>query len=421
VKNNYSSFISQEEIQQELKRVSSKKDIEKGGIALCYDDEAIYLDEEGGHSLIIGSTGSGKTQTTILPKVYTSIYAGENLVVDDMKGEIYEMLKNDLETNNYKVFKFDFNSYSGNKWNPLDLVYKLYQDNNIDDTVMILEKIANYVLSESNSANSDPFWKECCIQLFVGTALYIMEKENRLVTIKDIADYASKITDEEYNKLDDNSAAKIFLRVIMTAPKDTKGSIISVFNNLIMCYSYSNKINDFLSKSDFNLEELLEEKVALFITDCHDKQYITNLISIFIEELLYVCEKKRNNRRINIVLDDFNDYVPFDSLGKMLISARSSYITVTACSTTLHRLVEIYGETTLEHIIACFSKVIYLYANDEYTLEYVSNMCGNKNVDEKLITPTELKLLKTFECIILKSRHLPFKSKLLPFYQYTIK
>ena len=79
------------------------------------------------------------------------------------------------------------------------------------------------------------------------------------------------------------------------------------------------------------------------------------------------------------------------------------------------------AKTTLEHIIACFSKVIYLYANDEYTLEYVSNMCGNKNVDEKLITPTELKLLKTFECIILKSRHLPFKSKLLPFYQYTIK
>ena len=418
MKNNYSDFISQEEMQQELKKVSSKKDIEMGGIPLCYDDEAVYMDVDMGHTLVIGSAGSGKTQSVVLPKIYSTINAQHSIIVDDEYNEIQRMLNDELESNNYKVYNFDFDNFTGAKWNPLDLVYKLYQDNNLDDAVMILEKIANYILADTNNNNSDPFWKECCIQLFVGTSLYLLEKEKRLITIQEVVNYASKITIEDYNKLDDNSPSKIFLRVVMTAPNDTKGSIISVFNNSVMCYSYSNKINDFLSESTINIEDLLNLRVALFINGCHSKQYITNLISIFVEELIYVCEKIKNKYIVNIVLDDFNDFVPFDNFGKILAYIRSVHVELTLCSTSLHRLSEIYGETSLEHIISYFNKIIYLFANDEYTLEFISNLCGDKRANEKLITPTELKLLKQFEAIVIKSRHLPFKTKLLPYYQY---
>lgn len=418
MKNNYSDFITQEEMQQELKRVSSAKDIEMGGIPLCYDDEAVYMDIDMGHTLVVGSAGSGKTQSVVLPKIYSTINAQHSIIVDDEYGEIQRMLSDELVNNNYKVYNFNFDDFTGNKWNPLDLVYKLYKDNNLDDAVMILEKIANYILADTNNKNSDPFWKECCIQLFVGTALYLLEKEKRLITIQEVVNYASKITIEDYNKLDDNSPSKIFLRVIMTAPVDTRGSILSVFNNSVMCYSYSNKINDFLSESTINIEDLLNLRVALFINGCHSKQYITNLISIFVEELIYVCEKIKNKYIVNIILDDFNDFVPFDNFGKILAYIRSVHVELTLCSTSLHRLSELYGETSLEHIISYFNKIIYLFANDEYTLEFISNLCGNKRVDEKLISPTELKLLKQFEAIVIKSRHLPFKTKLLPYYQY---
>lgn len=56
------------------------------------------------------------------------------------------------------------------------------------------------------------------IQLFTGTMLYITEKEDRLPTIREISDYTSKIIIEDFNKPDDNSPAKVFLRIIMTAP-----------------------------------------------------------------------------------------------------------------------------------------------------------------------------------------------------------
>ena len=421
MKNNYSSFIQQEDMQNNLKRITSRKEITKGGIPLCYDDENLYIDESFGHNLVIGATGSGKTQSVTLPKVFTSLIAGENLFVDDPKGEIYNLLKDELETNGYKAFKIDFQNFNGNKWNPLELAWKLYKEQNIDDAVMILEKTAYYIFTNYDNNNNDPFWINCVKQLFTGTALYIMEKENVLPTIHEISNYAEKITIDDFNNLNQESPAKVFLRIIMTAPKDTKGSIYAVFNSSIMNYSYSNKINTILEKNDFDLENLLEDKVALFIIDGHKKANITNLMALFIEELQYICDKKNNQRKINIVLDDFNDYVALENLGQLLSNARSNYMEYTILINSLHKLSEIYGETALEHIISYFDRIIYLYSKDEYTTEYISKLCGNKNDKERLISSTELKLLKIFEVVILKNRMLPFKTKLLPFYQYRNK
>lgn len=421
MKNNYSSFVQDEEMHKELNKVSSKKEIKKGGIPLSYDDNSLYIDETYGHSLAIGSTGSGKTQTIILPKIWTSIIAGENLIVDDLKNELYDKFASDLQDSGYKIMKFDFNNYNGNKWNPIKLAFELYKDNNLDDAVMILEKVAYYIFNDSNDNNADPFWINCVRQLFVGTILYIMEKEDRLPTIMEVANYASKITVDSFNALSDESPAKIFLRVIMTAPVDTRGSIYSVFNNSIMCYAYSNNTTDFLSESDFNIEDVLSEKTVLFILDGHKKSYVTNLISLFIEELYYVCEKKKNNGRINIILDEFNDFNKIDNFAKLLLDTRYLNMEFTIITNSLHKLNEMYGETSLEHIISHFVRIIYLFAADEYTLDYISNMCGNKNVDERLISSTELKLFKLFDALVLKNRRLPYKTKLLPFYMYNIK
>ena len=417
----YSKFISTSELQKELDKVSSKKDIKKGGIPLCYDDNAIYIDSTYGHSLVIGSTGSGKTQSISLPKLWTSIIAGENIIVDDVKGEMLEILKNDLTEKGYKVLKIDFINYDGNKWNPLKLAYDLYKENNIDDAVMILEKNAYYIFEDSSDENSDPFWINATKQLFCGLALYIMEKEDRAPSIYDIANYTSKVDEETFNKLDENSASKVLLKMVMMAPKDTKGSIYAVFNNKIMCYAIKNKTIEILSDNDFQLEDLLKEKTALFIVDNHKRQYITNLISLFIEELVYICEKHKNKKKINVLIDDFNDFDAVENFGKLLGDSRSLCIEYTILTSSFHKMLKIYGEISLEHIISQFNKIIYLFACDEYTLGYISNMCGNKSTNEKLISTTELKLLNRFEAVVLKSRHLPFKTKFLPFYVYSKK
>ena len=58
--------------------------------------------------------------------------------------------------------------------------------------------------------------------------------------------------------------------------------------------------------------------------------------------------------------------------------------------------------------------IIYLLSNDTYTVEEICKLCGNKAPNTPLITPEELKLLQTFEAIVIMPRILPIRTKLIP-------
>ena len=51
-----------------ITRISKIEEIKKSGIPVGYDDNSIYLDCKESHTLVIGSTGSGKTQSIVLPE-----------------------------------------------------------------------------------------------------------------------------------------------------------------------------------------------------------------------------------------------------------------------------------------------------------------------------------------------------------------
>lgn len=75
-----------------------------------------------------------------------------------------------------------------------------------------------------------------------------------------------------------------------------------------------------------------------------------------------------------------------------------------------------YGEEESELIKYSCSNIIYLLAKDDYTLEEISKLCGNQSSKLALITKEELRTLKMFEAIILKTRVMPIKTKLKPDY-----
>jgi len=59
------------------------------------------------HSLIIGSTGSGKTRRILLPTVWLQLISGISVVVSDVKGEIYYYTNEFARKNQYKVIGID--------------------------------------------------------------------------------------------------------------------------------------------------------------------------------------------------------------------------------------------------------------------------------------------------------------------------
>jgi len=82
------------------------------------------------HSIIIGSTGSGKTTTFVSPMIQLlgATGAGSSMVITDPKGELFSLHSKYLDSRGYDVKVVDLrDTYASYRWNPLDAIWDSYQ------------------------------------------------------------------------------------------------------------------------------------------------------------------------------------------------------------------------------------------------------------------------------------------------------
>ena len=93
----------------------SAKESAVAGFPLYFDKKKnkVYVDNGEFHSLFIGATGSGKTQTVILPQVDILAKAGESMVITDPKGEIFNACAGMLKDLGYNPKLMEVNVSNG--------------------------------------------------------------------------------------------------------------------------------------------------------------------------------------------------------------------------------------------------------------------------------------------------------------------
>ena len=133
----YSRWAKEREIKEELVQVPIKQSKSKAaGVPLILNDKEMWVDNSDYHSLVIGATGSGKTQTVILPTVHSLAKAKESMIITDPKGEIYEGTSNMLRAKGYDILLLNFRDpQNGNSWNPMTLPYQMYKKGNQDKAI----------------------------------------------------------------------------------------------------------------------------------------------------------------------------------------------------------------------------------------------------------------------------------------------
>ena len=85
----------------------------------------------GVHSLVIGSTGSGKTTTFINPMIQllAATGCGSSMIITDPKGELFDLHSAFLKERGYDVMVLDLrDTYSSSRWNPLESIWDMYQE-----------------------------------------------------------------------------------------------------------------------------------------------------------------------------------------------------------------------------------------------------------------------------------------------------
>ena len=440
----YSRWAKDKEMKAEkdIVMVTPQQEVsDAAGVPLLLSDKEAWVDNGEYHTLVIGSTGSGKTQTVIKPTVKLLAKAGESMIITDPKGEIYEATANMLRDKGYDVQILNFRDpQNGSSWNPLSLPYRMYKSGNQDKAIELLDDLALNILYDDSSNNSDPFWEKTSADYFSGVALGLFEdaKEEEIninsislmTTVGEEKFGGSTYIKEYFSFKDPASASVINASSTINAPTDTKGSILSVFRQKIKLFASRENLSEMLSHSDIELADIGRRKTALFIVVQDEKKTYHSLVTILLkqcyETLIGVAQENGGELpvRTNFLLDEFANMPPLKDVTTMITAARSRHIRFTMIIQNYAQLNQVYGKENAETIRGNCGNIIYLISAELAALEEISKMCGevkskddDKTASTPLVTVSDLQRMKQFEVIILRMRMQPFKTKFTPDFQ----
>ena len=412
------------------------RNYDAAGVPLYAEKGKIWVDDGESHSLIIGSTGSGKTYCIVNPLVHILAKHNESMVITDPKGEIYEKNAGFLRDRGYKIVLLNFrNPQRGNMWNPLSLPYRLYKQGNFDKCNELLRDLAINILHDEKT--DDPFWQNTSADYFVALAQGLFQDADeskininsiiQMLTVGEEKYGASTFAKEYFKMKDSNNPAYINAAGTIDAPNDTKGSIISVFRQKINIFAMAENLSEMLSKSDFNMMDIGREKTAVFLIIQDEKKTYHALTTIFVkqcyESLIDVAQEAGGKLRVrtNFILDEFANMPELKDVTTMITAARSRQIRFNLIIQNFAQLNQVYGKENAETIKGNCTNMIYLLSSELSALEEISKLCGDVKVKGKkdkpdetrpLITVSDLQKLKFKDAIIKKQRLDPFKTKL---------
>lgn len=438
----YSSWAKEKDIkeQSDVECVHPTDEVvNAAGIPLINDGKNIWVDNGAYHNLVIGSTGSGKTQTIVKPMVNLLAKKGESMIITDPKGEIYKYSASYLKEKGYKIVVLNFREpQRGNSWNPLTVPFKYYRDGNQDKAIELLNDIALNIIYDPSNKNESDFWEKASAAYFSALALGLFkdakEEEVNLNSINVMSTvgeerYATGNYIKEYFGMKgEGSTEYLSASAVINAPNDTKGGLLATFRQKIQLFTTVPVLSEMLSYSDFDMKSIGNGKTAVFMIIHDEKKTYHSLMTIFIkqcyETLIDVAQENGGKLpiRTNFILDEFANMPPLKDVDAMVSAARSRDIRFTFIIQNFAQLNDVYGDNVAEIIKGNCGNLVYLISTEMKALEEISKMCGevkvtdekDKNVTRPLITITDLQKMKLFEAIIVRLRTSPFRTKLEP-------
>lgn len=436
----YAKWSSEKDIKNDkgIEKVSSTDmNITAAGIPLINKGKEMWVDNGEYHNLVIGATGSGKSETVVKPLVNLLSKKGESMIITDPKGELYEYCGEFLKQQGYKIIVLNFRDpEKGNSWNPLSLPYRYYKAGNSDKGIELLDDVAQNILYNKDNKGDD-FWEKSAADFFSGLALGLFEDaDEKEVNINSIS-YMSSVGDERYGRdtylkqyftaKGEDSTAYMFANNTISAPQDTKLSIMSTFRQKIRQFTTKESLSEMLSYSDFDMTKIGDEKTAVFMIIHDEKKTYHGLMTIFIKQCYEALIDKafenggKLKYRTNFILDEFQNMPPLKDVDSMVTAARSRDIRLTFIIQTFAGLNDVYGENVAQTIKGSCGNLIFLISTELKALEEISKMCGEVKSKEKdktastpLVTISDLQKMKMFDALILRWRMSPFKTSMTP-------
>lgn len=437
IKNNneYGSgrFATKSEIKKNFNKANISN-IKRVGIPIYYskDFKKVWFDNETPHYVYLGSSGSGKSVTAVIPTVTFLANAKEkrSIFITDPKGEIYHHTSKMLKEKGYNILTIDFREPQlSNHINILEPIiceyekYIEYEDlsnkteqqkeklnyKNISlshyaEANRLISSIATMVMQEE-IPGKDPFWNNSAKNLLEGLIGFFLEeyKDGKItreqITMTSIRKFQNSTMEEKNSRFFKSyierkkygSKSKDSLMPILSTSDNTYRSITGVFSEKMAIFDDINVAN-ITSKSDFKLDILGREPTALFvIVPDEDKVYytlVTLIVGLLYRELVKLANKEKTKKlpiQMDWLLDEFANCPPLSDIESIVSVSRSRGMRFHFFIQSFAQLDNVYGKEVAQ-IILDNSGIQYLKTNTMSTAEEISKRLGKKTIESSSLS-----------------------------------
>ena len=435
IKNNneYGSarFATFNEINNNFKKEQIES-IKESGVPIWFsnDYKFVWFDRETPHYTYLGSTGSGKSVTAVIPmcSFIATAKKKRSVFITDPKGEIFNTTSLMFKQNGYNVITIDFrHPEMSNHFNILEPVIKEYEKyieyeklslnskkdkvkyNNLAmtslaETNRLITSLSTMIMQEKTQ-QKDPFWNNSARNLLEGLIGFFLEEykkgnvKRHQITMTSIRKFQnSSMSERNFNKFKNyidkkeyGSKSKDSLTSILNASENTYKSITAVFGEKLSLFDDVNVAN-VTSDSDFDFDILGKEPTALFIiVPDEDKVYftlVTIIVGLLYKELVKLANSQENKKlpvQIDWLLDEFANCPPLADIEALVSVARSRGMRFHFFIQSFSQLDNVYGKEVAQ-IILDNCGLIYLKTNTQDTAEQISKRLGKTTISSNSIS-----------------------------------
>lgn len=400
-----------------------------------------YTEQEN-HVGVIAATRLGKTTSYVIPTIlsFARQPVKRGMIISDPKCELYRLTAPTLTEQGYKVILLNFRDYKHSEcWNPLTPIFRKYRkaraiydevgvvdtpngprnifrgliyenQQELDSTLeqalsMMMDEIGNDIdtltaIIMPVLSQKDPYWErasEDLLKSFIWAMLEDSDKAENPITedtfsVSTILSILNIIHSGKGVSFDDNGyftdrpetsrAYQLAKNTVIENGDVTRSCILAVFNTGIAMFRDC-AMRLVTSCNSFEMSELTDGPVAIFISYKDEVKVHYQLISLFVQDAYrYLIEQATDkpNGKLEVpfyfILDEFGNFAKINDFDTTISACAGRNIWFILIIQSYAQLNNVYGADVAEIIRDNLNVHVFFGSNNPSTLEAFSNECG---------------------------------------------
>lgn len=354
----------------------------KHGMLLGQDALGYYVADGFQHSLLFAPTGSGKGVGFVIPNL---LFWEHSVVVHDIKLENHQLTSGWREKQGQDVFVWEPSNPDGitHCYNPIDFVSKK-PGQMVDD----VQKISNLIMPEKD------FWNNEARSLFLGVVLYLLADDTKSKSFGEVV-RTMRSDDVVYNlavvldTLGDTIHPVAYMNIaafLQKADKERSG-VVSTMNSSLELWA-NPLIDAATASSDFNVMEFKKKKTTVYVGLTPDNiQRLQRLMQIFYQQATEFLSRKVPDVKeepygVMFLMDEFPTLGKMEQFKSGIAYFRGYRVRLFLIIQDTQQLKGTYEEAGMNSFLSNSTFRITFSANNYETANLISQLCGNKTVEQ---------------------------------------